>query len=254
MRSTRRCSRTSACSSGRPRARTSAIARSLPSTDWRCASVGCAVNVGLTSRRDSAVSSSFGSASATSRSTTSCRGPRPSACTAARSSARCSCSARLARWKYVANARPSTAAVPGSSSPSRSRISVSPLSGTSRTSRRTFSTSSSMSSPCWAATVRPSSVESRRMSARSAECSDSEATVPSVETRSARAERCPVSLIDRPPGRRSLLVGPRRWGRRQIVPPIGGADTPRVTPRRRPPGGARGRRGDRGGPRASGTR
>ena len=247
MRSTRRCSRTSACSSGRPRARTSAIARSLPSTDWRCASVGCAVNVGLSSRRDSAVSSSFGSASATSRSTTSCRGPRPSACTAARSSARCSCSARLARWKYVANARPSTAAVPGSSSPSRSRISVSPLPpegswlGTSRTSRRTFSTSSSMSSPCWAATVRPSSVESRRMSARSAECSDSEATVPSVETRSARAERCPVSLIGRPPGRRSLLVGPRRWGRRQIVPPIGGADTPRVTPRRRPPGGARGR-------------
>ena len=66
------------------------------------------------------------------------------------------------------------------------------------------------------------------------------------------AVRCRSSVV--------LLVGVPSWWVRdggdadRLCPRSARADTPRVTPRRRPPGGARGRRGDRGGPRASGTR
>src|ERR1700710_94424 len=64
MRSTSRPSLRSSTSSGRSWASRVAIPRSLPSTDWRCASVGCAVNTGLSSRRGSAGERSSGGASA----------------------------------------------------------------------------------------------------------------------------------------------------------------------------------------------
>ena len=62
------------------------------------------------------------------------------------------------------------------------------FSGALRDSRRTSSTSSSSSGPPWWASVRPSIVDSRRMSARSDWCSDSDRTPADAATDSDAAE------------------------------------------------------------------
>ena len=175
----RRSTSAATSSSSAPRSSASPTRRSTRSTDCRDDSVGCAVNTGRSSRRSSAVCTSA-RASPGNSSARRCMRSRSGRCSVGRrvrsSRERCSCSAVLASWKYWENARLSATEVPVSSPVSRFVISAPPLSGAWRDSRRTSSTSSSSSGPPWWARVRPSMVVSRRMSARSDSCSDSETT------------------------------------------------------------------------------
>src|SRR4051812_43746875 len=105
---------------------------------------------------------------------------------------RCTCSVTLARWKYVEKARTRRAVVARSSADSGP--SSSPPSA--RASARTASTRSSSSWPSCRTSVSPSSVVSRRMSARNAEWSSASTTAggPSSTDRPAvtrpRSRRC----------------------------------------------------------------
>jgi hypothetical protein len=93
----------------------SAMRRSLTSTERRLASVGCAVKTGraLIRANPSATSAAVtppDSSAARMTAPASARGPPPAARAAVCARARCTCSAMLARWKYNENARASVVA------------------------------------------------------------------------------------------------------------------------------------------------
>ena len=144
----------------------SATRRNFNSTERRAASVGCAVNTGRTfSRAAMSATWSDGTAAADTRSATWASSPPNSARSAASVRARCTCSAMFARWKNVLNARASKPAV-STSVPSSNWAAAA---GSVRTNVRTRSTCSSRSAPSWRTRLSPSSVPSRRISARRAE-------------------------------------------------------------------------------------
>ena len=151
------------------RSSSAATRRSLSRIERRAASVGCAVRTGRTASLPTAsATTSAGTPASTIRATA--RSSQPPPVSRWRSSARprCTCSVTLARWKYDVNARTTLIVVGRSIALSCSSTAAgSSVKAPTLAWPRTISTRSNSSGPSLRTNVSPSSVVSRRMSARS---------------------------------------------------------------------------------------